>query len=172
MRIVLILFTVMLTNCSWFSSQSVTESGKSGSVDAISNKESVSKTTTQDNCSKAFEETIGNLNSGKSFKPLFAFYKNHSNCMDAGYSEGIEGAISEQLDVKWSKLNELDELFVGDPGFKLFIFQNIGCYVSGTEKNLEAVIQKTKMSCPKNLNLLCSEIKIAAEKAITYSQAQ
>lgn len=123
-------------------------------------------------CSTAFESTIENLNAGQSFKPLFDFYKNNANCMDGAYSQGIEGAISKALDQNWDNLKELDGLFSQDSKFKVFLYENIGCYVSATESHLEAVSKKAKESCPSELKKLCSEILAASEKALGYAKAQ
>lgn len=172
MRITFILSMIFIANCSWFSKTSVNESTKQDTIVASMNTKSISQDTAFDICEKAFQEKIGSLNSSASFKPLFEFYKHHSNCLDGAYSQGIEGAISESLDNKWSNLAELNELFSSDSEFKSFFFKSIGCYVSATEKQLEAVIKKSKTSCPTNLKPLCAEIKTASEKALAYSRSQ
>ncbi len=172
MKIFFILVIIFVTNCSWFARRDSQDSKNQESVVATFNTVDLSKRVTVDPCAKAFEETLTQLNSGTSFKPLFDFYKNHSSCMDGAYSQGIEGAISESLESKWTQLPELNDPFTTDTKFKSFFFENIGSYVSATEKQLEAALNKSKTSCPNNLKPLCSEIKAAAEKALAHSKSQ
>ncbi len=133
----------------------------------------VEKTNDTENvCMNAFQKTISELDTNGNFQALYDFYKNHSNCMDGAYSQGIEGAISLSLDVFWKRLPDLAKLFDADKEFKSFFFKSMGCYVSATEKQLANVVVKAQKECPAALKDLCEELKTKAEKEIAYAKTQ
>lgn len=166
MRIFLALSFFLATSCSWFNKETVAPPVNVTTTPVIkaSNTENV--------CMGAFEKTVSELDTNGNFQALYEFYKNHSNCMDGAYSQGIEGAISLSLDVFWKNLPDLKKLFDADKEFKTFFFTSMGCYVSATEKQLANVIVKAQNDCPPTFKDLCGELKSKAEKDIAYAKSQ
>jgi hypothetical protein len=166
MRFFLVLSILLIASCSWFNKEPLAPQANVTTAPAVKAND------TESVCMDAFEKTISDLNSNGNFQALYDFYKNHSNCMDGAYSQGIEGAISLNLDVFWKNLDSLKKLFDADKEFKNFFFASMGCYVSATEKHLANVIVKTQNECPSSLKDLCGELKAKAEKEIAYAKSQ
>jgi hypothetical protein len=166
MRIFLVLSLCFATSCSWFNKEPIAPQAKVTTAPAVKAND------TESVCMNAFEKTISELDSNGNFQALHEFYKNHSNCMDGAYAQGIEGGISTALDAFWKNLPDLAKLFDADKEFKNFFFKSIGCYVSATEKQLANVVVKAQNECPATLKDLCGEIKSKAEKEIAYAKSQ
>ncbi len=166
MRIFFALSFFLFTSCSWFNKEPAAPPvNVTAAPEAKAND-------TENVCMSAFQKTISELDNSGNFQALYDFYKNHSNCMDGAYAQGIEGAISLSLDVFWKNLPDLKKLFDADKDFKSFFFTSMGCYVSATEKQLANVVVKAQNECPATLKDLCGEIKSKAEKEIAYAKTQ
>jgi hypothetical protein len=165
-KVMFFIFLLSVMSCSWLNKKPLSQTVES--TVPLPAKTETSETI----CTEAFQKTMSELNSKGSFQALFDFYKNNGKCMDAGYSEGIEAAISNTLDTHWKNLPELKKLFDTDQTFKKFFFDSMGCYVSGTEKSLQGVVFRAQNDCPQELTDLCLELKNEAEKELAYSKSQ
>ncbi len=120
----------------------------------------------KNSCDKALEAIPKIENSKNIFEDLLNFKTNYGHCMDGGIAEGISALVVDALDKNWSEIKNLSGLFKKDSEFKKFLLISVAPNVTGQEKEVKSIIQKTKKSCPPQVRSFCKELKKACEKSL------
>lgn len=102
------------------------------------------------------------------WKSLHHSYVKFRQCDDGGESsEGYSEAVARLLADRWQGLHELDALITSDKEFGAFVLKHIDATVA--DEDLSAILGFSDENCPKNLEILCSQIRDRAKSAIRES---
>jgi len=110
---------------------------------------------------EAADAMIGHLDSWTKFESAF---KRFRHCDDGSIAEGNSEAVARLLVDQWNTLPLLAGLIKRDPPLKRFVLRHIDTTLDTDD--LEKIKESSSLACRKDMALLCSDLKIAAIRAI------
>lgn len=116
-------------------------------------------------CADAADAALVQLGSWEALRQWFEQYPQYD---DGYFAEGISQFVVHTLATRWETLDNLQDEFAINRSFRKFVLSHID---STTDwEDLRAVVEHSKVRCPRRLKTLCTELAIEAQRALEESR--
>ena len=108
---------------------------------------------------KAEDEAIGL----RSWDDLYKSFKLYKQCDDGAIGEGYSESVARILVNRWNTLSRLETLGTKDAAFRRFVLKHVDGTIASD--NVVKINKNVTLSCPKNLQKLCSDLKMQIDQS-------